>query len=295
MLILDLVQDIKDNENLGNENFGVLDMASDLKDAVRGLHTARRCGSSMYVYRPQDTYVMGWICYADHRNIKNPRCSNERYSVFSPNIQNRKYQDGEREHMSSTLHRAKGVKNAMKHLRPLTALQVLRQTKSEFYDKLSKVRDVATLAYHKAADPVRQTPFPSNTYLMQRPNAIQDELQAMINSGHKFSNKELEAELRVAFSALDELTDSRKLTSRKHTFVEAYTVGGDTRFRGFPNVSNHVTLYGIDESTAFDYAQEELPESIVGGISVLSMVQVGHYVAGVGIKQADNMFYLSEE
>ena len=60
MLILDLVQDIKDNENLGNENFGVLDMASDLKDAVRGLHTARRCGSSMYVYRPQDTYVMGW-------------------------------------------------------------------------------------------------------------------------------------------------------------------------------------------------------------------------------------------
>jgi hypothetical protein len=282
MLVLDLVQDIKDNKILGDVNFG--------------LHTTRRCGSSMYVYRPQDTYVMGWICYADHRSIKNPRYSDERYSVFSPNIQNRKYADnGEREHMSSTLYKAKGVKNAMKHLRPLTALQVLHQTKSEFYDKLVKVRDVATLAYHKAAEPVRQTPFPSNTYLMERPNAIQDELQAMINSGHKFINKELEAELRVAFSALDELTDSRKLTSRKHTFVEAYTVGGDTRFRGFPNVSNHVTLYGIDESTAFDYAQEELPESIVGGISVLSMVQVGHYVAGVGIKHADNMFYLSEE
>ena len=295
MLHLELVQSIKDNENLGDENFGVQDMASDLKDAVRGLHTARRCGSSMYVYRPQDTYVMGWICYADHRSIKDPRYSEERYSVFSPNIQNRKYQDGEREHMSSTLHRAKGVKNAMKHLRPLTALQVLGQTKSGFLDKLAKVRDVATLAYHKAADPVRQTPFPSNTYLMERPNAIQDELQAMINSGHKFINKELEAELRVAFSALDELTDSRKLTSRKHTFVEAYTVGGDTRFRGFPNVDNSATLYGIDESTAFDYAQEELPESIVGGISVLSMVQVGHYVAGVGIKHADNMFYLSEE
>ena len=293
MLILDLVQDIKDNKNLGDGNFGVQNMASDLKDAVRGLHTARRCGSSMHVYRPQDTYVMGWICYADHRSTGD---GEKRYSVFSPNIQNRKYADnGEREHMSSTLHRAKGVKNAMKHLRPLTALQVLRQTKSEFYDKLGRVKDAATLAYHKAADPVRQTPFPSNTYLMERPNAIQDELQAMLNSGHKFINKGLEAELRVAFSALDELTDSRKLTGRKHTFVEAYTVGGDTRFRGFPNVSSLVTPHGIDESTAFDYAQEELPESIVGGISVLSMVQVGHYVAGVGIKHADNMFYLSEE
>ena len=292
MLNLELVQSIKDNENLGDENFGVLDMASDLKDAVRGLHTARRCGSSMYVYRPQDTYVMGWICYADHSTTG---YGEKRYSVFSPNIQNRKYQDGERKHMSSTLHRAKGVKNAMKHLRPLTALQVLGQTKSGFYDKLVRVKDTATLAYHKAADPVSQPPFPSNTYLMERPNAIQDELRAMINSDYKFINKGLEAELRVAFSALEELTDSRKLTDRKHTFVEAYTVGGDTRFRGFPNVSNHVTLYGIDESTAFDYAQEELPESIVGGISVLSMVQVGHYVAGVGIKHADNMFYLSEQ
>mgnify|MGYP003648992301 FL=1 len=292
MLHLELVQSIKDNENLGDENFGVQDMASDLKDAVRGLHTARRCGSSMHVYRPQDTYVMGWICYADHSNTGG---GEKRYSVFSPNIQNRKYQDGEKVHMSSTMHRAKGVKNAMKHLRPLTALQVLGQTKSGFLDKLAKVRDVATLAYHKAADPVRQTPFPSNTYLMERPNAIQDELQAMINSGHKFINKELEAELRVAFSARDELIDSRKLTDRKHKFVEAYTVGGDTRFRGFPNVGNHAALYGIDESTAFDYAQEELPESILGGISVLSMVQVGHYVAGVGIKHADNMFYLSEE
>tara|TARA_R110000787_G_scaffold4066_3_gene15815 strand:+ start:1486 stop:2364 length:879 start_codon:yes stop_codon:yes gene_type:complete len=292
MLHLELVQSIKDNENLGDENFGVLDMASDLKDAVRGLHTARKCGSSMYVYRPQDTYVMGWICYADHMDAGD---GEKRYSVFSPNIQNSKYQNGEREHMSSTLHRAKGVKNAMKHLRPLTALQVLGQTKSGFYDKLSEVRATATLAYSKAADPVRQTLFPSNTYLMQRTNPVQDELRALIDSGHKFINKILEAELRVAFSALDELADSKQLTDRKHTFVEAYTVGDSTRFRGFPNVDNNVTLYGVDGSTAFDYAQEELPESIVGGISVLSMVQVGHYVAGVGIKHADNMFYLSEQ
>ena len=47
MLHLELVQSIKDNENLGDENFGVLDMASDLKDAVRGLHTARKCGLDM--------------------------------------------------------------------------------------------------------------------------------------------------------------------------------------------------------------------------------------------------------
>jgi hypothetical protein len=117
----------------------------------------------------------------------------------------------------------------------------------------------------------------------------------MLNSGHKFLNKELEANLRVAFSALDELADSKQLTDRKHTFVEAYTVGDSTRFRGFPNVDNNAIPYGVDCSTSFDYAQEELPENIVGGISVLSMVQVGHYVAGVGIKHTDNMFYLSEQ
>lgn len=292
MLNLELVQSIKANENLGNENFGVLDMANDLKAAVRGLHTARRCDSSMYVYRPQDTYIMGWICYADHSNTGH---GGKRYSVFSPNIQNSKYQRDERRYISSTLHRAKGVKNAMKHLRPLTALQVLGQTKLGFYDKLSTVKAAATLAYSIAADPVRQTLFSQSAYLMQRPNPLQDELRTMLNSGHKFLNKELEANLRVAFSALDELADSKQLTGRKHTFVEAYTVGDSTRFRGFNNVGNSRGLLGSDEGVAFDYAQEELPENIVGGISVLSMVQVGHYVAGVGIKHADNMFYLSEQ
>ena len=292
MLHLELVQIIKANENLGNENFGVLDMASDLKDAVRGLHTARRCDSSVYVYRPQDTYVMGWICYQDHMLGGDGK---RRYSVFSPNIRNSRYHHGQRKHMSSSLQRAKGVKNAMKYLRPLTVLQVLAQAQGGFYDKLAAVKDAAGAAYSKVVNTKEFSLFPMSTYRMQNPAALQVELQAALNSGYKFLNKGLEADLRASFSALDEFTDSKQLTDRKHTFVEAYTVGDSTRFRGFNNVGNSRGLLGLDEGAAFDYAQEELPESILEGISVLSMVEAGHYVAGVGIKRADNMFYLSEQ
>jgi len=292
MLHLELVQSIKANENLGNENFGVLDMANDLEAAVRGLHTARRCDSSMYVYRPQDTYIMGWICYADKLDGGD---GERRYSVFSPNFHNSRYHGGERQHMSSALHRAKGVKNAMKYLRPLTARQVIGQAQSGFHDKLAEVKDTAASAYIKVVNTGEFNLFPSSTYRMRTPSALQVELQTMLNSGHKFINKELEADLRASYSALEELADSRQLTDRKHTFVEAYTQGDSTRFRGFNNVDNDRSLYGMDEEATFDYAQEELPERILEGISVLAMVQVGNYVAGVGLKRADNVFYLSEQ
>jgi hypothetical protein len=183
----------------------------------------------------------------------------------------------------------------MKYLRPLTARQVIGQAQSGFYDKLSTVKAAATLAYSKVVNTGEFNLFPSSTYRMRTPSALQVELQTMLNSGHKFINKELEADLRASYSALEELADSKQLTDRKHTFVEAYTVGDSTRFRGFNNVDNDRSLYGVDWSTSFDYAQEELPESILGGISVLSMVEEGHYVAGVGLKIADNVFYLSEQ
>jgi hypothetical protein len=122
----------------GNESFGVMDMAFDLKLKVRGLRTVQKDQdwrkNELWVYRPQDTYAMGWICYADHMTGGD---GENRYSVFSPNISNGKYTHGDRGYMSSALNRDTAVKNAAKYLRPLTLQQTVRLVQKEFKHKLN--------------------------------------------------------------------------------------------------------------------------------------------------------------
>ena len=43
------------------------------------------------------------------------------------------------------------------------------------------------------------------------------------------------------------------------------------------------------------YTQEELPENLLGAVSVLSMVEEDQYVAGVGYRAGENMFYIKGE
>jgi hypothetical protein len=43
------------------------------------------------------------------------------------------------------------------------------------------------------------------------------------------------------------------------------------------------------------YTQEELPENLLGAMSVLSMVEEDQYVAGVGYRAGANMFYIKGE
>lgn len=287
-LSLKLVKDIAGQRDVVTVNFGTMDMAHELTQKVRGIEVAPRSTDSMWVYRPQDTYAMGYIGY---RQVYNQE---QRYAVFSPNIQNGKYNYSEKQHMASALHRTKGVANAAKHLRPLTAKQVLEFTQGEFASALFDAKSTARSQVAKATQQIDLRLFALERYRKPDLNPLQSELQRILNSDYVFVDKELEAQLHAAFTAVAEYEDSKKLHEAKHTFIEVIESHGRNTFRGYAEVDDDRSLYRMADTkeNLFCFTQEELPDRLMGSMSVLSLVEPGVYVSGVGYRAASNMFYV---
>ena len=229
-LSLKLVKDIVGQRDVVTVNFGTMDMAHELTQKVRGIEVAPRSTDSMWVYRPQDTYAMGYIGYCQVYNQE------QRYAVFSPNIHNGKYNYGEKQHMASALHRPKGVANAAKHLRPLTTKQVLEFTQGDFVSALYDAKSTARNQVIGLRSRSTTNCFPWNATAKADTTPLQDELQRILNSDYVFVDKELEAQLHAAFTAVAEHEDSKKLHEAKHTFIEVIESHGRNTFRGYAEV-----------------------------------------------------------
>lgn len=289
-LNLILVSDIKEDQYI-NLNFGVMDFARDLKQVMRGVCTAPRDVQSVWVYREQDNYAMGYIAYG---NIQDKTDAEDQYVVFSPNITNGKYKWADRVFAASARDRSKAVKNAKKYLRPLTVTQVIDQTQDDLVDKAYDVQSGALKTALAATTPIGVGLFDANAYRAPRPNALQKELWHMLQSGYQFLDKELEQNLRAAFTALEDFSDSKTLQSSNYIFVEATQLHGQTVFRGFDDIPNRRerSMLTLALGDAFTYQQHELPEHIAEKLAVLSMIDVGQYVVGVGYRSAANIFYI---
>ena len=291
-----LVKDIQKDECISDVNVGVMDMAHDLKEKMRGIEFGRLNQKALWVFRPQDTYAMGFIACGDYMDGGDGR---DRYHVFSPNIINNSYTYGDRENMASALHRAKGVKNAAKYLRPWTTKQVMARVQREMY---SKADEVQIETRHRAEACAREARgrnlLEVRRYSALEANPLQNELKHLLDSGYEFLDKNLEQNLRATFTANEEYEEIKKQGEAPLTFVEIITVDDTQHFRGYtdvPSTSSLLSVRGLDEDTAFKYTLGDIPEHIMGPISVLSMVGVGQYVAGVGYRAGENMFYVKCE
>jgi hypothetical protein len=284
-----LVKDIQKDECLSDVNFGVMDMAYELKEKMRGIEFGRLNQKSLWVFRPQDTYAMGFISYGDRMDGGDGR---DRYHVFSPNITNSKYSHGDREYMSSALHRAKGVKNAAKYLRPWSTKQVMSRVHDDVHRNAYRWTDELRSTAMQCARELESDKFFSlSHYGNPEPNALEAELKHMLDSGYTFLDKNLEQNLRATFTARREYVEAKVAAGKSMTFVEILTVGDTTHFRGYTDVPTS-SIYSSGEN-AFSYSSAlEVPERLMGPMSVLSMVEVGKYVGGVGYRAGDNMFYV---
>ena len=273
-------------------NLDVQMMADALTKKVRGYKTAPKDLDSIWVYRPQDTYAMGWLTYNDMFDSSSSyEC---RHAVFSPNIQNGKYSYGSKTHMATALHFNKGLLNACKYLRPPNTKQVLHQVQSKFCRAVHTAKDEAKIRASKITNKIDTDVF-GRTRLNQAP--LNRELANILRSDYEFVDKELEAQLIEAFEATKEHKESRALHDVEHMFIEVVQSQGANLYRGFNTVVQNSSLYRHDDSDGnkVSYTQEELPEKLFGAMSVLSMVEEGQYVSGVGYRAGENMFYIKGE
>ena len=294
ILELKLVRDLEKpnpDDKVYTPNLDVQMMADALTKKVRGYKTAPKSWESIWVYRPQDTYAMGWVRYAD---VFEGGTGDKRHAVYSPNIQNGKYSYGDNCFMSSALHFNKGLLNACKYLRPPTAKQALQQVQRDFARGVSRSLDEVKTKAHKITNKIDTDVF-GRTRLNTAP--LKRELANILKSDYEFLDKELEVQLTEAFEAVKELHDGRDIHDRDHTFIEVIQAQGANLYRGFNRVSQSYSLFRHDDSAEnkIVYTQEELPENLLGAMSVLSMVEEDQYVAGVGYRAGANMFYIKGE
>jgi hypothetical protein len=291
ILELKLVRDLEKpnpDDKVYTPNLDVQMMADALTKKVRGYKTAPKSWESIWVYRPQDTYAMGWVRYAD---VFEGGTGDKRHAVYSPNIQNGKYSYGDNCFMSSALHFNKGLLNACKYLRPPTAKQALQQVQRDFARGVSRSLDEVKTKAQKITNKIDTDVF-GRTRLNTAP--LKRELANILKSDYEFLDKELEVQLTEAFEAVKELHDGRDIHDRDHTFIEVIQAQGANLYRGFNRVSQSYSLFRHDDSAEnkIVYTQEELPENLLGAMSVLSMVEEDQYVAGVGYRAGANMFYI---
>jgi hypothetical protein len=109
-------------------------------------------------------------------------------------------------------------------------------------------------------------------------------------------NAEVGEKLNTFFNSMKELNATENSESKPFTFVEAISVFGKPKYRVAENIDVHKSTFswGIDLGTeqVKVYSQEEVPHDILAKLSVLSMVQDEHYVAGVGYRFSENIFYI---
>tara|TARA_R110000796_G_scaffold17716_1_gene54339 strand:+ start:590 stop:1486 length:897 start_codon:yes stop_codon:yes gene_type:complete len=259
-------------------------MAEALIKKVRGYKIAPKNRNSMWVYRPQDTYAMGWISL-------HPNTTGLLHAVYSPNIHNGRYSYGDKCFMSSALHLKKGLLNACKYLRPLNTKQVLQQVQGKFCNAVHIARQDGEDRANKIINKVNTDVF-RRTRLNRSP--LNRELANILRSDYEFADKELEAQLIEAFEAVKEQEESMTLHGVDHTFIEVIQSQGANLYRGFNTVKQNSSLFRHDcsDGNKVSYTQEELPEKLLGAISVLSMVEEGQYVSGVGYRAGANMFHV---
>ena len=272
-----------------DHSVGLMDFAHLVEQKTKYL-TYSKDRWSKWVYREGDSFPMGYIAYKDIRDDK-ANDDDPKYLVYSPNIHNGKYSYGDRMYSLQATTKEKAVKNAVTYLRALAVPQIVEITKDTCRQKMNRQIDKLRAEFQKEADNVKNSLF--STELSG--NALQAELKHMVESGHEFLNKELGQQIKEVFDKLGIFEEARQRRSPRHLLVEAYQSFGQNKFRCVPVDTDRYGEDAVKYELRTVRGEDDLPEEIKGQLAVLSMVDVEHYVDGVGYRAAENVFYLRGE
>ena len=234
----------------------------------------------VWVHMPKDPFCLGWIGYGDFQTtVSADKLS---YVVYSKNISNWKYGDyNDQYHMAMSVNLNTAVRNAKKYLRPLSTSDMALEKYDEMITHSNKSKDKASNdAYNARGDMLRH----SET----KPNALVEYMRTLVNTGHEFTDKELEGTLLNYFKL------EKESTELKHKVIKTVFVRVHERFG--KQVFDVATVvkdgYRNKTESVVAYSKDDLPEDIMGKISALSMVENGHWVDDVGYRVDATLFYV---
>ena len=295
------VSEINEKFDLDRHKLARDNLASnlDLQDFMKGLRRAFRgvlftpCANNMrmaYVHMPNDPYVMGYIGYGDFlTTTKADQCS---YVVSSRHIKNHKYADYNDQHyMAMSVNVDTAVRNAKKYLRPLTTKDMALDDQTEA-DMRRKSKNTKSEMDVKRNNTLSDLLAKSNREKKIEYNPMLEYMRTLVKVGHEFTDKELESEL-LSYFKLEEDANAISNNGVDVDYVRIYEKYGKQVFDVVPLIRKEYGRSDIGNLTTYD--KDKVPEDVMGKVSVLSMVENGHWVDDVGYRVDATMFYVTAQ
>jgi hypothetical protein len=224
-------------------------------------------------------FDLGRINFAD--NSVNNKGGNT-YGVYSRKITNAKYATHRNQHhmiMGSDVKKA--IKNAQKYLMPYSVKELAQAFYSPIRENVNSEFSSVQNKAQTLAQEVR-----SNYH------AILEEIRALTRAGVTFKTEEF----RKVANSVEEIYGEYEFEKNRKVgalFVRFYKVGADSyvTLQEAKDIKDSWSTATINGSP-MGYRASELPQDVVGSVSVLSILNDGQYVANVGMRIDENHFWI---
>jgi len=248
--------------------------------------TIPRDKKTAFVYREGDLMTMGYIGYGDFATSVH---GDAKYIVCSRHVENNKYcHSGDQHNMRMAVNMNTAVKHAKRNLTPFTvsecAISLIRGVKQEVGNFSRDVR--SKYDHAKLTVGLNTSSYGGSSKAVDR---LMAELRLMVQSGHQFVDKELEADIRTMFAEQEEANKFRGGAVPMDFVTLSSKWGKDVvdcvRIKD-------VTGFMHDIESVTSYEPDAVPEDISHKCAAMSICEDGHFVEGVGYRVNDRTFYL---
>ena len=271
-----------DDTDLGEMPSNLCLFKTKVSEAFRGVSFAKMGDNRLWVYYPDEPYPMGYIGYGDYRTEV---VGDDQYMVGSRTIRNDKYSSYQDQHnMKMTVNVDTAIRNARRFLRNFSPQEMAK----------SKLRTVCNKAQDSLGDistEYRNKMRELFDHESSRSDKMLTELRNLVDTGHEFVDAAFGSELRAMF----ELLDNKKALKDKPIhmyFVRVFEKFGKQTFDVGTIDNVHQTSYQLEMGIELKRYTDDLPEEIMGKLSVLTMVENDSYVDDVGYRADEGMFYV---
>jgi hypothetical protein len=233
------------------------------------------------VYLDEFPFDIGRINFKDNGARKN---KSHTYGVYSRKISNAKYAYHRDQHnMVMATDVKKAVKNAMKYFSPYSTKELAQAYYDPIRSNVGKSQEEAIRNARNFASPL------TNDYV-----ELLREIHSLKQRGVEFKS----IRFRQMAEGIDDILATYEHENNRNIgaiFVRFYQVGDQTYYstqHAIEIKKHHNNLQGSEENKAEGKPVSEIPEEIMGSVSVLSILNDGQYVPNVGMKLNSNHFWI---
>ena len=249
----------------------------------------------MFAYYPDEVYARGKISYKDCRDIK-PRGEEKlTFNVSSKSIENNKtnHYNGDLYYRMSSTNITTGIRNAVKHLRAYTPIDVMTTTLEDL------VRHRNGVGQNENYEIRQLSSYLCDSGVMCA--NLRTELLHLHTSGHNFINPVYGEKLDKYVSASKEQAENSSM-GQDYICVQVRTTSTGHEFTCL-DVDDHKQLahdirydsrieQRLSDMAANVRVTTELPDDVLSKVSVLTISDNDSFLDGVGWKYCDEVYYV---